>query len=198
MKIAQSAPLNRWYSCERNRPKSFVACFSLRYNYEQMISVKNRYSYALPDSPPPQPFPASLDKQLAFSHQPRTNVVDGLKLFALAWICLGNFYFLGYQPQMLPSIGKFICILKKHFQQQFWDFTRIGREKKVHPQAHCNLFVYLYANTFSTVQCSANYIIGWITLPRGQKRKETRGYFQSETEHVVKWPFFHLLQSTAS
>lgn len=36
-----------------------------------------------------------------------TDAVDGLKAFALLWTCLGNFYLLGYQPQMFPSVGKY-------------------------------------------------------------------------------------------
>lgn len=39
-----------------------------------------------------------------------TAAVDGLKVLALLWVCIANFYLLGYQPQMLPSVGKCVCL----------------------------------------------------------------------------------------
>ena len=161
--------LRCWASTERNRPKSFIACFSARYNLEQVASVRDRHMYEMP--PPPMPQQANSNINININnnnsttlspgqqHQANINInvscaddsstndsssetgispkdylgtgmggvgggvvglhqspvygqvvntasVDGLKVFALLWICMANFYLLGYQPQMLPSVGK--------------------------------------------------------------------------------------------
>ncbi len=164
--------LRCWASTERNRPKSFIACFSARYNLEQVASVRDRHMYEMP--PPPMPQQANSNINInnnnsttlspGQQHQANINInvscaddsstndsssetgispkdylgtgmggvgggvvglhqspvygqvvntasVDGLKVFALLWICMANFYLLGYQPQMLPSVGKWTVYL---------------------------------------------------------------------------------------
>lgn len=63
-----------------NRPKSLIVCFSFLYSIEQML----------------------INRQL------NTGYLDALKSIALAWICLANFYLLGYQPHMISSVCKLI------------------------------------------------------------------------------------------
>ncbi|OTF78301.1 hypothetical protein BLA29_004508 [Euroglyphus maynei] len=63
-----------------NRPKSLIVCFSFLYSIEQML----------------------INRQL------NTGCLDALKSIALAWICLANFYLLGYQPHMISSVCKLI------------------------------------------------------------------------------------------
>lgn len=116
---------NQWSSTERNRPKSFLVCFSARYNIEQMIMVRSKYRYDTMNSSTngsnqnaingtnnlgfENESDCSNPKELnaVFCDGVNTNSVDGLKVFALVWMCLANFYLLGYQTQMLPSVGKF-------------------------------------------------------------------------------------------
>lgn len=49
----------------------------------------------------------SLHQSPVYGQAVNTAAVDGLKVLGLIWICIANFYLLGYQPQMLPSVGKF-------------------------------------------------------------------------------------------
>lgn len=139
--------MRSWSSTERNRPKSFFACFSARYNLEQVVNVRDRHMYEMPppalptqsaSSALPSPTQANININVScaddsstadssledgkdflaglggpnlhqspvYSQAVNTAAVDGLKVLALIWICIANFYLLGYQPQMLPSVGK--------------------------------------------------------------------------------------------
>ena len=99
-----------WSSSERNRPKSFFACFSARYNIEQVMLVKSRHMYEMATPIIIENDHNDIATKEYNQVQPRINssVIDGLKVFALFWICISNYYFLGYQPQLLGSVGELI------------------------------------------------------------------------------------------
>ena len=108
--------LNGWNSTERSRPKSFYSSFSILYNYSQIFNSPQRHYLTISE---PSNTPSDSFRGSSVDNFPRssfnspmivsdyTTVLDFIKTFALFWVCFANFYWLGFQPQVLPSVCKF-------------------------------------------------------------------------------------------
>lgn len=112
-------------STERARPKSFITSFSIIHNYHQMFDAPRRHHLHIVEhsNSRHRPFSQQSDQHSfprtstnsSISNSTsgpflvmNTSVFDGLKVAGLLWVCLANYYWLGFQPQMLPSVGKLL------------------------------------------------------------------------------------------
>ncbi|KAH7636322.1 hypothetical protein HUG17_10292 [Dermatophagoides farinae] len=105
-----------WKSHQRDRPKSFIVCFSFRYSLEQIFIIRDRYVCQ-------QMLGQPIDFLKNQSQMVNTVCLDALKSIALAWICLSNFYLLGYQPQMissLPHLRDLVFNMRTNVFYQIW------------------------------------------------------------------------------
>lgn len=123
------------------RPRTWIVCLSLRYNLMRMVTKHQRYIQRKGRPSPLATVNNSVESSQASNviemdtsttttvhrnslaspggHEPvglSTGIVDAIKTLALVWICVANYFLLGYQSQMLPSVGKSIrmstCMLQ--------------------------------------------------------------------------------------
>lgn len=99
---------NGWRSLKRDRAKSFLACFSIVHNIQQIFIVQQRQKNLgtfLSDDDDDDNDRVGGDRSDTPAIANSTESLDAIKTVTLIWICLANFYHFGYQTQMLGSIG---------------------------------------------------------------------------------------------